>query len=303
MNRYTKLLAFVLLNLFIQNIFGEDVITGRSLLLKKHKLIHTKPFQLNNSYSVKRDLEGFPDPIVTLHAGALLAFVNNNATLAVNTGNTTGTTIQLRKDLGFKQQEYYPKADLFIRLAKRHQIVLSFLYMRQNRTKSLSRDIEYDGSVYHAYASVTTKSQIYMYSAEYRFSVVRKPRWEVGLLLGGKFFQIQTSLKANLGDSSYTNSKTWYAPVPMPGVHGSYTFGQRVTLRGSVEYFTLRFNNYNFQTITINPTVEFYIVKNVGLGAAYQYFFTEIKKDPLGTFNGSIKYSYNGVSLFVCARI
>jgi len=303
MNRHSKLLAFFLFSLSVHYSFGKDISMGGTSLLKKHKLIQGKPLHLNNSSLVKRDYEGFPDPIVTLQLGALLAFVNNNSSMAVNSSTGTGTTINLRKDLGFKQQEYYPKADLFIRVAKRHQIVLSFLYMRQNRTKTLDRDIQFQDSVYHANASVSTKSQIYMYSAEYRFSVVRKPRWEVGILLGGKFFDIKNSLRANLGDASYTQSKRWYAPVPMPGIHGSYTFGQRVTLRGAAEYFTLHLNNYNFQTISVNPTVEVYIIKNVGLGAAYQYFFTQIKKDPVGTFNGSFKYSYNGISLFLCARI
>lgn len=249
-----------------------------------------------------RDYEGYPDPFITLQLGAFLSFINTNTVLELNPPNGTGTAINLRRDLGFNIKEYYPRADMIIRVAKRHQIGLAFWGIGKSHTQTLNRTITYGDTTFSANASATAKFNFLSYTADYRFSIVRRPMWEVGVMFAAKLYQVHTSLRANLNQYSYSQSKSWYAPLGMPGIHGSVYLTKFLLLRLTAGYFTLKLNNFNFYTFETRPSLEVYPIKNVGIGAAYMYFVTDIKKEPVGTFNGKLKYGFNAVSFFASIR-
>lgn len=108
---------------------------------------------------------------------------------------------------------------------------------------------------------------------------------------------------SNLNGHSYSAERSVLAPVPLLGVHGTFNSGKHFLFRGTAEYFRLNVNDWDFRTIDARAGIEYYPIKNLGIGADYHFFDTIVRKVPSGKLDGEIDYKFNAFSLYLAIRL
>jgi hypothetical protein len=265
--------------------------------IKRYSVSGKKITFKNTTYQVKIDSTEYRWPFITIQLAGL--FLKTTSSIRIDDNNTVqASNIDFERDFEYKKQQYIPRGDLKLRLCKRHQLAISFLIMNRNRTATLNRTVQFNDTSFSANSTIRSKNNIRLFSADYRFSIIRKPAWELGILLGAKFINVYTKINSEQTQFNYTRSRRSHGIIPVPGIHGSVYLGKHILLTGIVEYLSVSRGNWNFKILQIRPTLEFYPFKHVGIGVAYNYLNTEISKTPSSDLGGNFKFKFNATSLF-----
>lgn len=234
-------------------------------------------------------------PKLKLNIGAYHAY--SKASILVQNGDK-GTLIDPREDLGFEDVKIIPKAELSYEPSEKHEIAFLFWIAKKNSNATLERDIYYNDMLFPADAKVESQLDVTNYSLTYRYSIFRKEHWKVGVSAGTKLVNFKTKLIS----TSITSENSTLAPGPMLGLHGTYTIGRKITLKGTAEYFKLELNDWDYKTTDLKGGVEFYPFRNIGIGADYHYMSILYKRDKINS-KRTFEYTFDAFSIYLSIRI
>ena len=88
------------------------------------------------------------------------------------------------------------------------------------------------------------------------------------------------------------------APLPTIGFYGSYAFTPRWLLSGRVDFFSLKYNDYDGSLVNVMAAVDYRFARNFGVGLGYRYvdYDLDVTKS---SFTGGIKYEFSGPMLYL----
>lgn len=230
--------------------------------------------------------------------------IDTNVSVTANTSQTVGSDIDFERDLDMDKNEILPAVSAGARFGR---IVVGFDFFKLKRQGSvqLARDIEFDDVTYPASAQLGSSFDSDIYRLTVGYSFVSRSNLELGAAIGlhATRFDVALEGEATVGGSSVQarrREKNVLAPIPTIGAYGTYRIADRWTLNGRVDYLSLKIGDYDGRLINAQAGVNFKVLENIDLGAAYRYvdYRVGIEKD---AWEGRVRYKLHGPALLLQA--
>ena len=184
---------------------------------------------------------------------------------------------------------------------QRHQLGVNYTSIqRSSGTKVLARSFTWNGQVYDAGLSATGSMGTNIVSAYYRFSVVKKDRFEIGPTAGLGFLKLSADIKAQgivtpPGGVPITRtldeSKSGGYPTGDIGGFVNIWVNKRTVIRGDFLYIYIAPGEIVASVSDGRLGVDYYPWRHAGIGLQYKYnrfrYDQGIRSSTLG---GSITY-------------
>lgn len=194
-----------------------------------------------------------------------------DATLKV-VSNGIGTEVKGVEDLGLQERRDAFEPHLQIKFLRKHKFNLSYLPLKWDADKFISRAIEFNGQIYSAGTQVKSRLDLKLFKVGYEYDFLAAERGFLGGTFDVMVVDFDAELKAPAMSVDQRESKT--IPIPLIGLVGRIYPIKWVNLNAKISGLPLGGYGYIFDAeagVTINP------VKYVGIFAGYRYFDTKAK--------------------------
>jgi hypothetical protein len=221
-------------------------------------------------------------------------------------GNITdigiGTAISLEKDLSFSSSPNLFRIQAIA--GEGSQFAFSYMMVNRKETANISRDIAFDDTVYHAGVTTHAYFNSQVFAGTWRFAIINNSIWTAGLSFGLRWLQIETGINVESDGYQYARDQKVGVPAPLAGLHGSVYITSHVLARTSLEYFHINLSGYEATARDHRFSLEYYPIKNLGIGGAYSITKYDASKFPFNNdFSGELNYSLKGFSVFAALRL
>jgi hypothetical protein len=240
-----------------------------------------------------------------LRLGGIFASLDTRASLS--TSNIPDASVDLNNLLGQPDHRTTFRGDGYWNFAGRSYLDFGFLNFTTDSTRTVSQDIIFGNVTYTAGAQVASEDQQrYIYGA-YRYEIFRNPSFHLGLSLGISYTTLKASLAASAGvigpngpvaGVTTTRQAEINAPVPLIGAETEIQIAGPVSIGAWVRAFKANIDPYSGSMVDAMAHVDWYIVRNFGVGVGYEYNRINIEKT---RDNGTTKldFRYNGPRLYL----
>ena len=208
-----------------------------------------------------------------IDAGAFFVGHDTFALLRPSGSDIPGVDIERQTGVPDSTSDF--RLEGYLRLGKRHRLVLGYLQMNRDAVSRLQGQIEWEDEVFPIDTQVATVWDTRVLSFQYRFSVIKRERVDVGVSLG--LFAMKVKSGIALGDSTADVSAdvSEQAPLPMLGLGLEWEFARNFMLRARGQYLAISVQD----TVDGNwgegaVAVEWYPLESfrqLGIGAGYNY--------------------------------
>ena len=189
----------------------------------------------------------------------------------------------------------------FYRFSDRSQLRFEFLTWNRSSTRVLEREIRWDDTIYEAGAQVDAQGDGQMYNLIYQYSFFNNGKVNFGLDGGLSTFILDTKLARHVtvveGGTGTTQTElhTKVLPVPVLGLHFDMTLVKRLFWRANADIFDASVAGYDVKLWEAWTSVDYFVTRNVGLGAGFAATNADINKTGSHGGNWYIRYSYSGL--------
>ena len=162
----------------------------------------------------------------------------------------------------------------------------------------LNRSIDWGDQTYPINARVESEIKYDVYKLNYQYSLFHNEKAELGASLGLHVMRSSAGISA-IGLNK-TQSESVTAPLPVWGLFGAYNFTPRFSAYYNYQMFFISYDDRikgGLQDFLVG--LEYRVLRNVALGAAYNRFSVNIEsKNDSTTLN--LDTNWNGAMLY-CA--
>ena len=249
--------------------------------------------------TVPNDIKKAPWLVERFRIRAGLFVPVNNTDVQVSAANKDlGTNIDLENDLGFSRIVGTFLANFQWRISRRSIIIATFYNIARSSTYTLKKDIVFDSTTYLANSSVNAFFNTPIYQLAYGYSILAKPNYEVGVMIGTHTVGFSAGIAAqgtNTGINKSSNFK-FTAPLPDLGLWGSYVLSKRFALSADVSYLALTIDGTNGRILSYNIQFLYKLLSRLDVSLGFTGLNFKVTKT-IQEAEGSFKWGYNGPSL------
>lgn len=212
----------------------------------------------------------------------------NSSTLA------RGTSVSFEDDLNLTDRKALPAILGAVRLGERWRIEAEYFALNRDGSRAINRNINWGNNLYTVGTVVNSSfdSDIFRLSGGYSF--VKDNRSELGVALGVHVTDFAASLSAagigtQVGDA--------LAPLPTIGLYGAYALDSKWLVNGRLDYFSLKYEDYDGTLVNFNLGVEYRFTRSFGAGLSYRHvnYDVDVTKS---SYNGGVQYKFSGPMLY-----
>ena len=203
-----------------------------------------------------------------------------------------GTQINFEHTLGLEDSGTFFRLDGQYRFAKRHRINFSFFDIARDASAVIGQQIQFEDQIFPANARVESELDTRILKFSYGFSMFYTDSADVGLSVGVHAMTIDTELRT--ADFTVRSDADVTAPLPVFGLHGSYTLIPRLHLGTSAEFFVIDLDEVEGSLRDIRITLEHDTFEHLGFGIGYNDFDMALELDDTDDFDGEANYAYRG---------
>lgn len=155
------------------------------------------------------------------------------------------------------------------------------------------------------FLAVDTDFKTDFYITQVGYSFLKNERGELGVGAGLHIVDFDVSLKVSgeiNGISGSTQSASTNLTVPLPNIlgYGTYAFTPRLSLDGSIGWFSLDYNDYSGNLMVLAANLEYRLTDHFGIGVGYNYIDMDLTIDQ-SRREDNYDLEYNGPVLYVSA--
>ena len=212
-----------------------------------------------------------------------------NTTLRANGPAGIGTTIDFENTLGGETEGSLGRADLLFRFNSNHATGFTWYKLSRNGIRTIQQDFNWEGLTYRAGASVTSNLDIELYRLWYMWSFYRGEKMEVAISPGVYVAKVDASLTGTLtvadtagamvAASAGTGIEDLTLPLPSLGLIMNYNLTPRLTANVRGDGFYLKVGEYEGFMSEAYLGLDYRILKNFSLGAAYDFFAVNVQRN------------------------
>jgi hypothetical protein len=283
--------AFLLPTLSLALHNDSDSIINETPSLKLRKV------KLSVLPKIRDDSFAFRFPVLTLHFGISVGYSSGKGRF--NAGNAAGNSVNFNKDLGFPSSIVFPRFNGVLAFSQKVLLIFDLNSVRIRKTGHVNQATRIGNLDLPAGTSIKSDFNLFFINGAYRHSFLTKKHFDVGWLLGLDLHQYTLKLNNNeTGETDKTSFSIW---APIIGLD-CYGFVHKDLFFRSTAYISpFPFHNYNFTEFAFKSYIEYFFLKNFGMGLGYNYFYTDVRQ--FSKVNGNLKYQIHSLSLFASLRI
>lgn len=238
------------------------------------------------------------DPTITVTLGGVVNKFDTSLRLDGETHR--GTDIAL-EDNGLDSRSSSFAAGLTWRVAPRHRVDFNYYESKRSGERTYSSEIDIGDSTFPLGANVGIQAKDQFYWADYRYSFIQDPGFELAGLFGiygGKFtFDINAVGNAGNSSNTYNKSVSTGLPLPLIGLTADWYPDRQWHMAAQFEGLKAKVGDVDGHAYVAGAALEYMFTRGWGMGARYDY--TEIKADVTkGDFNGNFAWKTSAVSLY-----
>jgi hypothetical protein len=213
-----------------------------------------------------------------------------------------GTKLDMESDLGLKSHEFLPGIYGGVRLGERWLITGEYYGLDRNGSKTLTRNIVFDGVTYPASVEIDSKfrSNIYRFSVGYSF--IRNDKGELGADIGLHTTNFKIALSgqgtSGTGVTLQNRDESFTAPLPTLGAYGVYEIAPKISLNGRVDWLSLKVGDYDGGIFNAQASVAYNFTDMFAVGAGWRYVDYNLDVDKKN-YTAKFDYKFNGPSIFL----
>lgn len=243
-----------------------------------------------------------------LSVGGMYAWFTTDVTFQENLtpGGPLGSGINLQNVAGLPSSTGGFTARGYWQPLNRFYVDFGYTLFTRSNTRAVSVDIPFGDSTYTAGASVSTKMQSQLPYLDLRYNFVQNDAWHLGVNLGAAYAVLNADLAASAGvigpngpivGQTTTKEAKLETLVPLLGITADFKLGDR--LSGGIIFNGIfaPVHPYVGSVFVVEPHVDWFLSKNIGVGAAFNYSKFHIKRDD-GITLVEFSYSYYGPKLY-----
>jgi len=210
-----------------------------------------------------------------------------------------GTGLDLENDTNLGRDETEGRLDGHFRFGKRHRIDYGFMAFERNALRVIDQEIQFGDVFFDIDAELKTKFSTNMIKLAYRYDLVRRPRWDLGLSFGVSAFDVDLEIAASIlrGVGAVAESEDFIAPIPMLGLHTDVHLGGDWYFRASGEIFDVSVDNRQGDVSDIHGVFDWYPFEHWGFGIGFNRL--RMSYDDSRVPNVSMTYVYSGTMAYI----
>jgi len=237
------------------------------------------------------------DDTLSLSLGTFL--LTTDTTLRVDGNGIEGTPFNLEHVLGYSEQTSF-RLDAYWRFFKRHKIRIMYFDEGRGSTRTIDREIVFDGFTYPVNAEISSRYDTLVAEVAYEYAFLRGEHYELAASLGVHDIALKVSLSAVANSLNLTDSRRADAngPLPVAGLHYLWQFTPKLNLDALVELFELKVDQFDGNLQEYNASIVYMPWKSLGIGAGWNAFVTHVNVDQ-NSFSGNLYWRYSGLRVYV----
>jgi hypothetical protein len=210
-----------------------------------------------------------------------------------------GTELDLENDTNLSSDETVGRLDGHFRFGKRHRINYGFMSFKRNALRVIDEEIQFGDAFFDIDTELKTKLSTNMIKLAYRYDLVQRPRWDLGLSFGVSAFDVNLDIAATSarGVGAVAQSEDFIAPIPMLGLHTNVHLGKNWYFRASGEIFDVSVDNRQADVSDLQGSFDWYPFKHWGFGIGFNRL--RMSYDESRVPNVSMTYVYSGTMVYV----
>ena len=186
---------------------------------------------------------------------------------------------------------------------------LTFDYLGIDNDGSIQQnfnDLEFGNISASGFLAVDTKLETDFYIAQVGYSFLKNERAELGIGGGVHVVDFDTKLKVSGGitgigsGSVQSDSVDLTAPLPNILGFGTYAFTPKLSVDGSVGWFSLDYSDYSGSLVALTANLEYRVTRHFGVGVGYNYFDMDLTIDK-SRRKDKYEIDYKGPVVYVSA--
>ncbi len=240
-----------------------------------------------------------------LRLGGIFATLDTKGSLS--TSNIPDASIDLNNLLGQPDHKTTFRGDGYWNFAGRSYLDFGFLDFSTDASRTVSQDIHFGDVTYTVGAEVASEdTQRYIYGA-YRYEIFKNPTFHLGLSLGVSYTTLRATLSASAGvvgpngpisGVTTTREAEVNVPVPLIGAETEIRIAGPVSIGAWVRAFKANISPYSGSMVDASVHADWFIVRNFGLGVAYEYNRINLEKIQ-DTKTTKLDFRYQGPRLYL----
>ena len=153
------------------------------------------------------------------------------------------------------------------------ELIFSYFTIDAQSTKTLTQTFAYKGQTYTAGANVTSKYDLKQYEAMLGFPLFKAEAGEFSFLLGGKFFEIDSSIKDN--GTGITESESLSGPLPVLGAKAEVMLPAKFKFGAVVRGLKLKISDVDTSLYDIGAVLHYDFNRLLRASVGYRYFLID----------------------------
>ena len=179
-----------------------------------------------------------------------------------------GTQVDLADDLGLDDSESIPAVMGSIDFPLFPEILVSYFSVDSSASKVITKDIVYKGTTYSISDTVSSSYDITHFEALLNFGLIKTEMADLGLLIGAKYFEVETSLTS----AGVTQTESVEGPLPVVGVKGGVGLPGKFRVEGMGRGLMLEVGDVDASLFDVDLGVHYDFNKFLRASAGYRYF-------------------------------
>ncbi|MEN8133757.1 MAG: hypothetical protein ABFS45_27100 [Pseudomonadota bacterium] len=210
-------------------------------------------------------------------------------------------------DLNIDDSNTQPAFAFRWRFADRWRLTFDYLGLdNDGNVRKEFDDFEFGNIKASGFLAVDTEFKTDFYIAQAGYSFLKNERAELGIGGGVHVVRFDTKLKVSGGITGIgsgivqADSVNLTAPLPNLLGFGTYAFTPKLSVDGSVGWFSLDYSDYSGDLLALSANLDYRVTKHIGVGVGYNYFDMDLTIDKS---NRKDKYEldYKGPVIYVSA--
>ncbi|MEO8148834.1 MAG: hypothetical protein ABI723_14410 [Bacteroidia bacterium] len=219
------------------------------------------------------------------------------------TSGRVGTDVGLEETFGLTQNPSVFRVDGLYQMTRRSSFKATYFQMNRKKTWVIDHDITVADTTFNIGADIDFHFNTQYFALSYRYGLIARKDFQAGLSFGVRWLSFETGAKV-VSDSINKEFNTQFGvPVVLFGINVSGNILPRLVGRYDFELFKLSFEGIQGLVYENRFSLEYYFTKNIGVGGAFNAVLYSVKEFPLSdNFNGEVKFTMNGLSLFAAVK-
>ncbi len=229
----------------------------------------------------------------TLEVGAYAPTVKTTAHFDSTLG--PGTSVSFEDDLGLDDRKVSVSLLGKLRLGQRWRIEGEYFALNRSGSRAIDKTINWGGNTYPIGITADSEFDSDIYRLSVGYSFIKDTQAEFGVALGLHVTDFNMSIA---GANVARRTADALAPLPTIGFYGSYALTPRWLLSGRVDFFSLKYNDYDGSLVNAVAAVDYRFTRNFGIGLGYRYvdYDLDVTKS---SFSGGVQYQFSGPVLYL----